>query len=247
MSLTLPKFDTLVVSCEHASNKLPVNYQHLLGCPEQILRSHCASDIGAEPIARYIGKHFSAPYYYGKYSRLLIDLNRSLHHPDLFSRYSSVLTKHQKQDLIDKFYVPYRSGVEACIKNLVLEKATVLHLSFHSFTPVLRGEKRKCDIGLLYDPKRPLEKSIATSMRHSLSQRLPGYVIRRNFPYRGTADGFTVYLRKQFTEACYAGIEVEINQRRVQNTGRIQQALETSIREATDHPLPNPRGTGVKN
>ena len=36
--------------------------------------------------------------------------------------------------------------------------------------------------------------------------------IRRNFPYLGTADGFTTFLRKQFDGKYYAGVEIEINQ-----------------------------------
>jgi hypothetical protein len=36
--------------------------------------------------------------------------------------------------------------------------------------------------------------------------------VRRNYPYRGTADGFTTYLRRQFSARKYLGIELEVNQ-----------------------------------
>lgn len=238
MCPTLRNFDALLVSCEHASNKLPAAFKQQLGCPERILRTHQAYDIGARQMASYISRRFAAPYFAGQYSRLLIDLNRSLHHHHLFSRFSSRLPGSLKQQLIDRFYTPYRTCVEDSIRQRVQKNHTVLHLSFHSFTPVLHGESRDCDIGLLYDPKRPLETVIAKALQRALSFHLPDHVIRRNFPYRGTADGFTVYLRRHFRDGQYAGIEVEINQRCIDNTRPIQRALAVSIQQVQEHPSP---------
>jgi predicted N-formylglutamate amidohydrolase len=84
----------------------------------------------------------------------------------------------------------------------------------HSFTPVLAGEVRTCDIGLLYDPRREAEGKFAEAWRKGLAERLPGFRIRKNYPYRGAADGFTTYLRKQFPRS-YLGIELELNQKHV--------------------------------
>lgn len=42
--------------------------------------------------------------------------------------------------------------------------------------------------------------------------------VRRNYPYPGNADGFTTYLRKQFSLSKYVGIEIEINQKHITNT-----------------------------
>ena len=44
---------------------------------------------------------------------------------------------------------------------------------------------------------------------------LPDLSIRCNYPYKGNADGFTTYLRKQFSEKKYLGIELEINQKHI--------------------------------
>jgi hypothetical protein len=49
----------------------------------------------------------------------------------------------------------------------------------------------------------------------ALGTRTPGWVVRRNYPYRGTSDGLTRYLRTRFDDATYSGIELEINQKHV--------------------------------
>ena len=36
--------------------------------------------------------------------------------------------------------------------------------------------------------------------------------MRRNYPYRGTSDGFPPYLRERFGKSSYWGIELETNQ-----------------------------------
>ncbi len=87
-----------------------------------------------------------------------------------------------------------------------------LHISVHSFTPVLRGVRRSADIGLLYDSRRILEKELVKSWLWTLSLESP-HRVRRNYPYLGRSDGFTTALRRQFPAARYLGIELEINQR----------------------------------
>lgn len=84
-------------------------------------------------------------------------------------------------------------------------------MSLHSFTPILNGQKRNADIGVLYDPGRRREKVLAIAFQEALNNRT-GLRIRRNYPYRGNADGFTAALRKEFDERHYIGIEIEINQ-----------------------------------
>ena len=67
-----------VISCEHASSRLPPAYG-ALGLPRRVLRSHWAFDIGAAPFAQRLAKDLGCALFDGSYSRLLIDLNRT--HP----------------------------------------------------------------------------------------------------------------------------------------------------------------------
>ena len=63
----------------------------------------------------------------------------------------------------------------------------------------------------------------------------PGWRVRRNYPYRGCADGFTTALHRKFSNVYYAGIELEVNQHRVEADARewrrMQACLAVSIRE----------------
>lgn len=203
---------TLVLSCEHAVNTIPAPYRLLFHNDAEILQSHRAIDLGAMKIARQLSSTFACPLVSARASRLLIDCNRSLSHKDCFSEFTRSLDDAEKQRLIDDYYVPYRQEVTALIQQRIDQGQSVLHLSIHSFTPVLNGVIRTADIGLLYDPLRRLEKKFVMEWKQSLLQQLPRYRIRRNYPYLGNSDGLTTAFRKQFRPDVYLGIEVETNQ-----------------------------------
>jgi predicted N-formylglutamate amidohydrolase len=153
------------------------------------------------------------PLYAATTSRLLVDLNRSRHHRSLFSAVSASLSRAQREDVLQRHYRPYREAVEAAIGSRIAAGRTVLHLSVHSFAPILDGLQRDADIGLLYDPARAQESGFCRAWQHGLRRACPAWRIRRNFPYRGRADGFTTHLRKRFSGDRYLGVELEINQR----------------------------------
>src|SRR5690606_17137901 len=79
--------------------------------------------------------------------------------------------------------------------------------------PKLHGKVRQTEIGLLYDPQRAREKRFCQAWRKSLIAHSPDLRVRKNYPYLGTSDGFTTYLRTKFTDSQYAGIELEVNQK----------------------------------
>ncbi|XCF05542.1 N-formylglutamate amidohydrolase [Tamlana crocina] len=201
----------LVLTCEHGGNHIPEGLKPCFKNQESVLNTHRGYDIGAldmfrtlQPLANYSK--------YSKTSRLLIELNRSLHHHNLFSEFTKGLPKTAKLQLIDHYYLPYRNAVEKTIKHWIANGETVLHLSVHSFTPILNGEERHCDIGLLYDSRHTEEKAFCVQFKKALLLQNPELNVRYNFPYLGKADGFTTYLRKQFGKN-YLGIELEINQK----------------------------------
>ena len=198
----------LLLSCEHFGNKIPEEFAYLFAPDRGVLQTHRAYDLGAESLFKELiplsKKHFHYPY-----SRLFIELNRSLHHPKLFSEFTKPLTKEKKEVLANSYYLPYRNKVEMEIAQLIKQHGEVLHLSVHSFTPVLNGKIRNAHIGLLYDPKRSSEKVFAKQFKIEIQKENPQLHVRFNYPYLGTADGFTTYLRKQFPIG-YSGIELEV-------------------------------------
>lgn len=204
----------IVLTCEHGGNHIPKEYRSLFKGHDAILNSHRGYDLGALDLFHALEKIaiFST---YSTTSRLLIELNRSLHHKNLFSEFTSQLSKAEKQKIIERYYKPYRDAVESEISKFIQEGETVLHLSIHSFTPFWGKEERRFDIGLLYDSRIPKEKEFCRKFKAELL-KLNNYDIRFNQPYLGKADGFPTYLRKRFPEN-YIGIELEINQKFSEN------------------------------
>ncbi len=207
---------SLVLSCEHATNDVPAAYRRLFRGQQDVLKSHRGWDPGTAALGKALQCRFRAPLYQTAVSRLLVEVNRSLGHPRLFSEFSRNLSEAEKQDLIATYYLDYRNRVEEEIRRLIAVRSPVLHLSLHSFTPQLGTDIRNADMGLLYDPRRELEKQFCERWSAELKRNPYGWRVRRNYPYLGIADGFTTYLRKQFSATDYLGIELEINQRHMQ-------------------------------
>jgi predicted N-formylglutamate amidohydrolase len=202
----------LILTCEHGGNNIPAQYKNLFKQHQRILNTHRGYDPGALVLAKHLQMECNANLFYSEISRLLIELNRSLHHPDLFSSITKDLSTSEKKSIINTFYNPYRNQVENFISNLIKQNQKVIHISVHSFTPILNNIKRNCEIGLLYDPSRKNEKEFCKQWKAKMRELQPEYIIRFNYPYKGVADGFTTFLRKIFPEN-YIGIELEVNQK----------------------------------
>jgi predicted N-formylglutamate amidohydrolase len=203
----------IFVSCEHASNRIPEPYRHLFAGRETVLETHRGYDIGILAFAEALAAAFNAPLLAADVSRLIIDLNRSLASRTLFSEFTRPLPGKERQVIIQRYHLPYWQAAEDIVAGITMRSRQVLHLSVHSFTPVLNGKIRNVDIGLLYDPARAAEKRWCLNWQSELLAGYPALRIRRNYPYRGNADALVTALRKRFDENSYLGIEVEINQR----------------------------------
>ncbi|MCA9166108.1 MAG: N-formylglutamate amidohydrolase [Planctomycetales bacterium] len=226
-----------VVTCEHATNHVPARYRRLFAGAEDVLSTHRAYDPGAKLLANRFAKQLGVSAHCGVVSRLIIELNRSIGHPRLYSEFMQSLDTTARRELLDRNYMPYRSAVEAEIGRLTMIGRRVCHVSVHSFTPVLDGDVRRADIGLLYDPVRTAERTLCRRWQSELQDDDGGIVVRCNYPYRGNADGFTTYLRKQFAGGHYLGIELEVNQHWPLQAGsawrRVQTQLVTTFVRAT--------------
>lgn len=210
---------SLLISCEHGGNRIPTRYRHLFRGYEALLQTHRGYDAGALTMARDLAGTFQARLIVATISRLLVDLNRSIGHPRLYSEATRPAPAGVRREILDAYYLPYRNQVETHIANEVAQGRRVIHVSSHSYTPVLEGEVRNADIGLLYDPGRAPEARLCKAWQAALKARAPETRVRRNYPYSGKSDGFTAHLRRQFAEDTYAGVELEINQQQVLQGG----------------------------
>jgi predicted N-formylglutamate amidohydrolase len=201
---------SLIITCEHGGNVVPNEYTYLFKDAETVLQTHRGWDPGALEMATRMAGQLGSPLFSQTVSRLLIEMNRSLDNYQLFSQYTDTLDAHQKEMLKEKFYFPYRRSIEDCVARLA---DPVIHLSIHSFTPVVNGVNRTVDIGLLFDPSRRTESRFCERLRAELTTALKTYQVMFNEPYLGIDDGFTTYLRTMYPDEHYAGIEIEVNQR----------------------------------
>ena len=201
-----------LITCEHGGNRIPAAYLGCFAGQEDLLQSHRGHDPGALAMARELAQRLDAPLHYSTVSRLLVDLNRSPRHPRLHSETIRAQREEVRQDIVERHYLPYRGRVEAEIANVIESSGRVIHISSHSFTPVLDGVVRTADIGLLYDPARAGEAALSRAWLEALKAQAPALRLRRNYPYRGTSDGFTAWLRRRFAADQYIGVELEINQ-----------------------------------
>lgn len=202
----------VVVTCEHAGNRVPREYAGLFMGRGRLLGSHRGYDHGALGLARAIAGGVGAPLRYCAVTRLLVEVNRSERGRGLFSEVTRGLGASERERILARWYRPYREGVEALIGEAVRARGRVLHLSVHSFTPVLDGVVRGADVGLLYDPSRAGERALCRRWGEAIGGADPALRVRFNYPYRGVADGFTTWLRGRYPARAYLGVELEVNQ-----------------------------------
>lgn len=219
----------VLVTCEHGGNRIPPRYRSLFEGHEALLASHRGYDPGALSVARELSRALSAPLHVSTTSRLLIDLNRSIGHPRLYSEITRGASEQIRRHILETYYLPYRSRVEAQVADSIARGKRVVHISSHSFTPVLDGEIRLADIGLLYDPARTGEAELCQAWQSLIQAQVPGLSVRRNYPYTGKSDGLTAYLRRRFPSSSYLGIELEINQKHVFRGRRLWRALRHEV------------------
>lgn len=228
----------LLLTCEHGGHRVPPVFARVFAGAERALRSHAGWDPGALWLARRLARGLRAPLVASTTTRLLVDLNRSLHHPRVFSRHTRALDAEARQAIVRRHYRPYRRDVERRVAARADRGRRVVHVAVHSFSPRLRGHVRRVDVGLLYDPARAGECALAARWGAALREQAPELRVRRNQPYRGAADGLTTHLRGRFGPRRYLGLELEVSQRLLARTGprraALARVLEASLRRALD-------------
>jgi predicted N-formylglutamate amidohydrolase len=223
----------LLLTVEHASRAIPAEFGGL-GLGPKALESHIAWDPGAVELGRALHEELGGRLLEGKWSRLLVDLNRSETNPRVApARTFGVdvpgnvgLSREQRRERIEKYWRPFRSEARRAAEGSEL----CLHVGVHTFTPVMAGEVRDYDLAVLFDPGRKKERELAGEIVQSW--RAAGWKARRNAPYRGVTDGHTTALRREFPAGRYAGLEIEVNQRSLGNWPIVTEAVVAGVGQA---------------
>jgi len=139
---TLP----LLLTCEHASQDLPGDYNWPLE-DKRLVGTHWAIDLGASDLTRELSTLMEVPAILTKYSRLLIDVNRPVDSPTLFRAdaeklpvlLNSKITLDEKNERIRQFHEPYHKK----LRELMMSYKPKLVVAIHSFTPMYEGKKKR--------------------------------------------------------------------------------------------------------
>ncbi len=183
----------VVLICEHAGRRIPERLGNM-GLDEAALSRHIAWDIGALGVSRVLAVRFDAPLLYQRYSRLVCDCNRRTDVPSYIPERGEELTipgnlnidPAERQARTDEIYSPFQRGISDFL-DARRDRPTVV-LAVHSFTPVLFGQRRPWQVGMLYD-RYP---ALGMAMLERLGQE-GDLVVGDNEPYSlGRDTDFTV-------------------------------------------------------
>ena len=202
----------LVLSCEHASWRLPPDVD--LGVADDVLTSQASWDHGALEVAEALSAATGIGVHAGEFSRMFVDLNRAVDHPDAVPITSygarvpgnAGLTAGDRAARLTGFHAPYWDAVRRDVAARMRGGGSVLHFSSHSFDPALDPAARTYEVGVLYDPAHALEAELAERLMFRL--RGAGLDVRANQPYTGIGPAICTSLRKELG-ARYAGIQFE--------------------------------------
>lgn len=178
------------LTCDHASNRMPLALGDLDVSAAERDR-HIAWDIGALPVARGLSRALDATLVASGYSRLVMDMNRPPHRPDLFP----VLSEHTRipgNEHLDEaakaarrcaLFEPYHDTITRLLDARAARDQPTVLVSIHSFTPVYGGIARPWEIALLSNRDRRVAEFMLAALRAE------GVPVGDNMPYRLTDDG----------------------------------------------------------
>lgn len=179
-----------LVTCDHASNRVPAAFGGTLGLPPAEMARHIAWDPGAAGVARALARRLQSPCLLSRFSRLVIDPNRGEDDPTLVMRlYDGTIVpgnRHAGAEEVarrlDRLYRPYH----AAYARLAARRPDTVILAVHSFTPCLKGRApRPWHVGILHSHR---DSRLSRSLIAGL-ERLPGLVVGDNEPYSGHLPG----------------------------------------------------------
>lgn len=221
----------LVLTCEHAGNRIPKEHAALFAGAADVLASHRGWDPGALPLATQMAKQLRRPLLSTTWSRLLVEANRSAHRPKIWSSFTANLPEPERARILARYWQPHRQAVEEAVRTAIGKHGSVVHVAVHSFTPELDGVVRNADVAFLYDSSRRPEALFARGWGERLRATLPDLRVRYNYPYRGDTDGLPTALRKLHAANRYRGYELEVNQALLATPGwrRVGDALAATL------------------
>jgi len=200
----------MLVVCDHASSRIPAALGDL-GLDPLTLSCHLSHDIGAGPVSEMVATALGVTGIFCGYSRLVIDCNRDLLDSGAFLAFGDGtvihgnrnLSKREKDRRVEAIYRPYHREIDAQIDRLQAASLDPLFISIHSFTPVMDGDSRPWQMGILWDADETSARFIIDHLRNA------GYHVGDNEPYSGKApQDYTIDTHAEGRGLAHVAIEV---------------------------------------
>lgn len=230
----------VLVLCDHAGRQVPPELERL-GVSEEALARHIGWDIGAADLTRSLAQRLDAPALLNHVSRLVIDPNRRPGTPSSIPEISDgcVVPGNEGLDLeavvqrVIRYFLPYHRAVARRIGAFRRDGIVPAIVAVHSYTPVMNGEPRPWQIGVLWRGDRRLARPVLEAL-----EARGDLVVGDNQPYSGLRDfGFTVQFHAQRSRLPHVMIEVRQNE--IDTPGRAERYAGI-VHAALAEPLANP-------
>lgn len=200
----------ILLVCDHASCRFPRSLGDM-GLDPFARRCHLAVDIGAGPLTERLAASLEVTAILAQYSRLVVDCNRQLMDPGAFLQFGDGIlvpgnrNLHQEEkDLrANALYHPYHQAVDKQVQRLQSIGPAPAFIAIHSFTPVMNGETRPWEMGVLWDTDTRLRDIFLADFSAA------GYFVGDNEPYSGKApQDFTIDHHAEEIGLPHIGIEI---------------------------------------
>jgi len=182
----LSKSYNVLLTCEHAQGALPRPYAWSEK-DSWVRNTHYAFDIGSAVLTREMAQRLGCVAVLGRFSRLLVDLNRPLASETLFRQeadgktleINSNMSRADRDWRLWRYYLPYHMA----LGEVAARVDPGLVLSMHTFNPEYEGNTRSFELGVLCTTEDELARQIAQRLNES------GFSVQINQPWSGR-DGF---------------------------------------------------------
>ncbi|UJR79004.1 N-formylglutamate amidohydrolase [Sandaracinus amylolyticus] len=199
----------VLVTCEHASQRLPEPWRWSARDEARLVGTHWAYDLGAAELAREYAAAIGGVAVLSRFSRLLADPNRPEGSPTLFRdvadgervELNASIDPAEREIRLDAYYRPFHAAVD---REVAASHAPIL-LAMHTFTPLYEGTPRALEIGVLFDEEEALAAELIDTFAAA------GLKVAPNEPYSGRAGLIHVVDRHARTHGRRA-IELEVRQ-----------------------------------
>ena len=187
----------MLLLCDHATNTVPPDVAGgSLGLSAAEMARHIAYDVGARGVTLELSRLLDATAVMSRFSRLVIDPNRSEDDPTLVMKlYDGTIvpanrhvSEAERERRLEAYFRPYHAAVTAEIDRRLAAGTEPALISMHSYTPKLKGRpERPWHFGILWHHDGRIALPLIARL-----EREHGLCVGDNQPYSGQLEGDTL-------------------------------------------------------